>query len=87
MIIMTGLLEPFIYKSDYHWALMNETFIIVINYHMFTFTDWVPDGVTRQIVGYSLIGLASLQTLINLGLALFESFSLLCRKIRLDKLR
>ena len=57
MCILIGMLEPFTKRSDYNLALINEWFCLMLNYHLFAFTDWVTDGFARECMGYSMIAL------------------------------
>ena len=45
---------------------INEIFIVFIQYHMFTFTDLVPEPETRNLMGQSCVGFTSLTIAINL---------------------
>jgi hypothetical protein len=44
---------------------MNEFFVLLINYHLIIFSDWVPDGSARETMGYSLISITLLNIAIN----------------------
>lgn len=44
--------------------VLNEVTSILLLYHMFTFTDWVPGATTRYMLGWSFIAV----TCTNLGI-------------------
>ena len=83
MCILIGMLEPFTKRSDYNLALINEWFCLVLNYHLFTFTDWVPDGFARNCMGYSMIAVTLFNIAINLSWAGYLSISGLGRTAKL----
>lgn len=43
-----GLASPFKYRSDKWLELINEANIMICSYHMFCFTDFVPDALARS---------------------------------------
>ncbi len=51
-------------------------------YHLFIFTDFVDDPITRFYAGYSLIGFTCLNIMINIYLLLRETFKTLIFKIK-----
>ena len=57
-----------IFKSKYEQVMsnINEIIILLTVYHLFCFTYFVPDALTREVVGTSLISLTVLNFLINL---------------------
>ena len=55
------------YKSRKEWVIniLNETIIVLTVYHLYGFTDWIPDVHTRAMLGYSLVGMAAANAAIN----------------------
>ena len=66
MINLIGHTEPFKLKSKARIELFNEFNLLVINYHLTSLTDWVSDGDTRYIIGWSMIAVAVFGILVNL---------------------
>jgi hypothetical protein len=56
-------------------ALINEFFCLVVCYNLMTFSDWVPDGLARVTMGYSLISVTVLNIVLNLTIISIESIS------------
>jgi len=46
IVIYNGLVEPFMFKYLAYLELFNELSIIVVGYHLVSFTDFVPDKET-----------------------------------------
>ena len=63
MIILIGYINPFIERIMNTMELINEAFVLIITYHLYTFTDFTPDVLTREQVGKSLIAI----TIISIG--------------------
>ena len=55
MLIMIGLRENFISKSDNQIYLSDEVCVILVVYHLICSTDFVASSETRSLVGWSMI--------------------------------
>lgn len=65
MMIVMGYTESLKNKSDNQKDLANEGFILVYTYHMYIFTDFVPDLSARTAVGKALIYFSMMSLAIN----------------------
>lgn len=83
MMILIGYISPFKDRSMNVMELVNESFIITVTYHFYTFTDFTPDVKTREQVGKSLIAVTICSMVTNFGLITFNNVSLLLRKLKL----
>ena len=63
LIIFIGLAEPYKVKSHSFFEKFNESFVIILNYHLLCFADFVVDTKTRNLVGWSMI--------VSIGICLF----------------
>lgn len=66
MIMIVGLMCPYSLRSANQMELFNETCVILINYHLMCFTDFVLELERRDQVGYSLIVVTILNVAVNL---------------------
>ena len=78
-IIILGYVRPFTAMN--HLELYNECTILVISYHLFTFTDFVDNESDRDGIGYSLVAITCLNIFVNFIIMLYQSFFLLKRFI------
>ena len=70
MVIYVGWYKP--YKADFHfWNQYNEAFVVIMNYHILCFADFIQDEPTREIMGFSMIGFVCLNLLTNIGSIMF----------------
>ena len=46
--------------------MFNEVNLLLVNYHITSLTDWVSDGDTRYIIGWSMIAVTGLGILVNM---------------------
>ena len=67
--------------------LFNEALVLVMNYHLFTFTEFLSDVETRQFMGTSMIVTTIFNVLVNLGVITGETLSLTARKLKLRYLK
>ena len=67
MIILLGLTLPFKDPGLYKLELFNEVVIMLGSYHLFMFTDYVGNPQTRYLCGMSLVFVATICILFNLG--------------------
>ena len=47
MLIVVGYVTPFKERILNNMELINEAFVLLTNYHLFTFTDFLADIETR----------------------------------------
>jgi len=67
MVVYTGLANPYTTKEKLFFEQFNECFIIIINYHLMCFADFVQDDWTRGIVGWSMMATVGFNLIINIG--------------------
>lgn len=65
-IIYLIYVQPFASKMLNYLEIFNELSILSLSYHSFIFTDFVPSPEIKYIFGYSLIGITTLNLLINM---------------------
>jgi hypothetical protein len=65
MLIYIGWTKPFADPTIYFFEMFNECFIALTNYHMMCFADFVQDDATRNILGWSMIGIVGGNLVIN----------------------
>lgn len=53
-------------KLGRNMELINELFLLLIQYHLFTFTDFVKPADTRVVMGYSIIAFTCLSIFVNI---------------------
>lgn len=63
--------------------LMNEAFILITTYHLYQFTDFMPNLEVRSYIGTSLIVCTLVNILLNLGMVVATTLSLAARKLKL----
>lgn len=51
---------------DQRMDIFNEVKLIIIMYHMMLFTDFVPDPLTQEQIGFSVGGILVLGTAVNM---------------------
>ena len=54
-IILIGYVKPYKERSDNTQEILNEVISVVIMYHIFCFTDWLPDAHVKYNLGYSCL--------------------------------
>ena len=72
-IMMIGYAKPFQSKMRNMAEITEEVGTIVIMYHIFCFTDWIPDLEVRHNLGYSVIVCMGIQLFGYLAVLLFMS--------------
>jgi hypothetical protein len=87
MITLIGYIPPYIKSIRNTIELTNEAFVLVITYHLYTFTDFTPDVQTREKVGISLIAITIISIVVNFGVVTLTNMSLLIRKLKLRYLK
>jgi hypothetical protein len=83
MLMVVGLISPFATRTANNMELMNESFILLTNYHLFIFTAFVQDITAQELVGHSLIVVTCTNVGLNFGLVTLQNLALLSRKIKL----
>ena len=68
MIIYLCTFWPFVEPIFTKIEIMNEVTSIFLLYHMFTFTDWVPDASVRYLLGWSFIAVISANLAFHLSI-------------------
>jgi hypothetical protein len=87
MIMVVGLMSPYSLRSANAMELFNESCVLLINYHLICFTDFLKDLRNRDQVGFSLIVLTILNIAVNLGQITFMNMSKVLRKIKIFRLK
>jgi hypothetical protein len=81
-IIIVGTQEPFKDRIRRSLDLFNEWIVLVINYHLLCFTNFVSDPTAREYLGYSMTAVTCLFLVINLGYALTGILSKSCKRVK-----
>lgn len=87
MITLIGYIPPYIKSTSNTMELTNEAFVLIITYHLYTFTDFTPDVHTREKVGISLMAITIISIGVNFGVVTLTNISLLVRKLKLRYLQ
>jgi hypothetical protein len=83
MMMIVGLSSPLKSRSDHRMELVNESFVLMTNYHLLLFTDFVLDLDVRDLVGKSLVALTVGNCILSIGLTVVIILQKLCRKLKL----
>jgi len=86
-LFYNGYAKPFERHSQYVIETINEVTVIMIIYHVFCFTEFVPDPKTRHTVGWSLIVTITCNLLINVFLIIKELVSDILQKCKLYQIK
>ena len=54
-IILIGIVTPFKTRHENNLETANEVLTMLIMYHIFCFTDFVPEEKTRYYIGYTCL--------------------------------
>jgi len=79
MIMLVGYVPPFKQKILNRMEMFNEAFVLMTNYHLFTFTEFSPDVYARENMGNSLIAVTILNLVVNIGVITFVTCSISAR--------
>lgn len=85
--ISTGMCIYLIYfmpmqsRSDCIKECFNEVTTVFLMYHIMCFSDFVPEAETRNLLGYSFIGVAGVNILTHASLMMRDNFTKLKRKL------
>ena len=63
LIIFIGMAEPYKVKSHSFFERFNESFVMILNYHLLCFSGFVVDIKTRNLVGWVMV--------VTIGICLF----------------
>ena len=85
-IVLIGIQRPFGSNTKNNVEILEETVILVIMYHIFCFTDWMPDLQVKHALGYSVTVCVLLHLFTFLGFDLGSSIKQHCRKLKKKKL-
>jgi len=64
--IAIGSADPFKDATERKLEFFNETMIMIAGYHLFCFTDFVPDVKIREKVGLSLMACTIFCVVVNI---------------------
>ena len=67
MLGLAGYIEPMKEVVSNRMILLNEFFVLLLTYPLYPLTEFMTDQEMRGYVGVSLVILAALNILINLG--------------------
>jgi hypothetical protein len=62
----SGLIAPMSSTVANRMDLMNEAFVLFTTYHLYQFTEFMPDLYGRSLVGNSLVGVTVANVAINI---------------------
>lgn len=65
MVIYIEWCEVYALPSDRFWNVFNEVFIMLLNYHVLSFANLIQDNETRNIMGWSMVTVLSINIGIN----------------------
>jgi len=82
-MVVSGYTNPFCSRISNLLDLVNEAFILMLTYHFYQFTDFMPDLSMRTNVGLSMIFITVLSVLISIGNVVVETAALSMRKLKL----
>ena len=82
MVIYLMTFWPFEDPKFTEIELMNELTSILLLYHMFCFTDWIPDANVKYELGFSCLMINSVSLCVNIIQILYSTFFKLYRKAR-----
>ena len=63
--------------------MTNEMFVLLTTYHLYQFTDFLPDLDTRDLVGLSIVYITFLNLGLNFGFISFQNAFQAYRKFKL----
>jgi hypothetical protein len=81
-VIIFGYISAHKFPRDRRIEYFNEVTIMMCVYHLFVFTDFVDDPVTRYYVGFSLIGVSCLNIIGNVSVMLWVTCKLLVFRVK-----
>ena len=87
MMTVIGYTEPMKNKISNLMEIVNELFVLIFTYHMYSFTDFMPFTENRIIVGKVLVYLAIFNIALNILVAIQQNIFNLAWKLKLTYLR
>ncbi len=73
MIVTAGYTSAWISPYRNKLDLINEYLVLVVSYHLYLFTDYMPNVVVRELVGKSLVVCTCLSVVANLLIPVNEN--------------
>ena len=67
-VMLLKYLRPYTEQFSETREVLNEVLIMFMAYHMFAFTDYIPDPILRHKIGISCLSFLALHLTFNLGL-------------------
>ncbi len=74
LIIYNKLAKPFENPLLNQLEIFNEWCIMAASYHLFVFTNYVDDPDLQYKVGWSMIGVATFNIMVNMAFMVYTSF-------------
>lgn len=87
MITILGYVPPFTDQTANSLEIINEVFVLLTNYHLMMFTDFLPDVLMRENVGMSLVVTTILGVVGNLSVVILETASILLKMMKKSYLK
>ena len=82
MMTITGYTSPMTSKVANRMELLNEAFVLIFTYHLYQFTDFMPDLENRNLVGKSLIVITILNVSVNMGTLFISNLTVVALKLK-----
>lgn len=82
VVILFGTTGAMKLPRDRRLEYFNEATIMICVYHLYVFTDFVDNPVTRYQVGYSLIGTACFNVLVNVSVLVYVTYITMAFKLK-----
>jgi hypothetical protein len=87
MLTVLGYFPPFSNNIANRLEMINEVFLLLTNYHLMMFTDFLSDTIMRENVGMSLVVVTIVGVVLNLSIVILETVSISGRIIKLTYLK
>jgi hypothetical protein len=87
MMGVTGYTEPMTSTTANKMELVNEVFVLFFTYHLYMFTEFMTDLVSRSYVAKSLIYFGIANVVLNLGVVILMLASMISKRGKLGWLR
>ncbi len=87
MVMILGYVPPFKKNIANHLEIMNEVLLLLTNYHLMMFTDFLSDSMIKEDVGMSLVVVTIFGVVLNLSIIIIETVSILLRIAKLSYLK
>ena len=78
-----GYTEPMTSISANIMNLINEAFVLLFTYHLYQFTEFMPDLNNRLVVGKSLTYLSIINVALNICFVVYGTLLIAIRKMKL----